>query len=72
MENLGKREMEATDVLASSHNSVSSSANVRWVSISCLQTTNLKFSIRGRLYESLEVLEKGCSFLKWRSRMCRC
>lgn len=56
-----------------SHDSIPSSANVRWVSIiSCLQTAHLKFSTRGRLYESLEVLEKGRSFLKWRSLVCRC
>lgn len=60
--------MEAADVLAFSHNSVSSSANVHRVSIWCLQTANRKFSIRGRLYNSLGVLKNGHGFLKWRSQ----
>lgn len=61
-------EMEAADVLVSSHTSVFSSANVHWVSISRLQTANLNFSIRGRLYNSLEVLKTAHGFLKWRSQ----
>lgn len=67
MENLGKREKEAADVLASSHSAVSSSASVHRVSISSLETGKLKVSVRGRLYGSLEVLKNGHSFLKWMS-----
>jgi hypothetical protein len=63
MGNLGKPKMEATDVLASSHNSVSSSAHFHQLSKSCLQIFNPKVSMRGRSWNSMDFLKNGCSSL---------